>query len=148
MGTNIEMNIDELTSMVSTKICDKLCADASFRDALITSLVRNTTGDYRTNLRRASEVALTAATEKVQKDIEAYSKTLSKDAEPALRKKVEEKVRSLPLNITEEWVMKRANVTLKNLIYETFGKRAHQIAEEYLGSHARKLDVLRDNGSE
>jgi hypothetical protein len=146
--TTAPLQLDQ--TQIAELIASKLAADSSFRSNLMTALAREATTGANSKLKATADEAAATLAQRISNDLDATATKLRNEGDQTLRKKFEEQLRnrSSAFGITDEWLHKTAGKAVREIIFEAFGRRAHRIAEMYLASSARKLDLLRDGGED
>ncbi len=137
---NLQIDPDQIAKIIAQGLIN----NPTFCSNITASVAAQMTNTADANLKKVVQEAVDAATLRITQNVAAAEKRVTTDVEPTLRKRFDERLKVASSAFTDDWLQKQASYVLKNLIYEKFGRRAHQLADLYLGSHARKLGMLQD----
>lgn len=146
------MNIDpdQIAELISTK----LASDPAFQSSLITAIAREATRGPDAELKQHYAAATDTLIVKLRAEqdalgtrmiagLETTANQMKVEAEGGIRKRFEDAIRAgTSTTFTEEWILKQATHSIRNLILEAFGRRAHEVATEYLSSSTSRMELL------
>ena len=138
MTPSLSISQDQIADLIATK----LSADPTFRAALATALARQSFDQSDSTLRKATSEATASASVKLQEHLTTYSTSLKAEGEKTLRERFTAALRGPTTQLSDEWIKKEAKAALNELIRETFGRRAHHLANEIISTGASKIDLL------
>jgi len=152
-----DFQIDQ--NLIAELIATKLASDPEFQKSLVDSIARQAYSDPSSRLRVSTaadaanlkiregyQEAVARSLAKIEPDFVAMEAKILREAESSLRAKFET-VRAKSANLlSEEWIQRKAGTIIHSLVHEAFGRKAHEVANQYLASSANKIDLIMEKG--